>query len=391
MSDRRTDELHARLEDIDREILRSVERRARLVEDLIKQRTGNAVLLPIADGAHLAALERAAQGTLPPAAVRAIFEAIDAACRVYEVAPTVTYVGVEGGFGFLAARSQFGARAELHASHSYLAALDDVSRSRADFAVVPYESLEEGPQFDTIQAIVASDLKLVGERHVAQALSLIATSADVDKIDTIYAVPAHRVACEAYLAQHHPRAAVHEVRSPHAALEALGSSSTAAAIVPRGTPLASNHASSTHGAGAPAALGAGHGAYDFSTLVIARESIADAGESRVRWSVVSRLPMPRTGNDATAVVFGIHDRPGALHDILGHFKERDCSLRRIHSRAVRAPSGWEYLFYAEVGGHVTDRPLTSALEGVKREARTLHVVGSFPVEDPAPPASSHKR
>ena len=104
MSDRRTDEVYARLEDIDREILRSVERRARLVEDLIKARTGNSVLLPIADGAHLATLERAAQGTLPPAAVRSIFEAVDAACRVYEVAPNVTYVGVEGGFGFLAPR-----------------------------------------------------------------------------------------------------------------------------------------------------------------------------------------------------------------------------------------------------------------------------------------------
>src|SRR5690606_25839574 len=162
-------------------------------------------------------------------------------------------------------------------------------------------------------------LKLVGERHVAQALSLIATSADVDAIDTIYAVPAHRVACEGYLAQHHPRAAVHEVRSPHAALEALAGSATAAAIVPRGTPLSSGNGHH----------GSGNGSSDFSSLVIARESIADAGESRVRWGVVSRLPMPRTGNDATGVLFGTHDRPGALHDILGHFKERDCSLRRI--------------------------------------------------------------
>ena len=88
---------------------------------------------------------------------------------------------------------------------------------------------------------------------------------------------------------------------------------------------------------------------------------------------------------------GVHDRPGALHDILLHFKERDCNLRRIHSRAVLGPTGWDHLFYAEVGGHVTDRPLTSALEGVKREARTLHVVGSFPLEEPVAPVSSSPR
>lgn len=382
MSDgRRSDELYARLEDIDREILRSVERRARVVEDLIKHRTGNAVLQPIADGAHLAALERAAQGVLPAPAVRSIFDAIDGACRVYEVAPKVAYVGIEGGFGLIASRAQFGARAELHAAPSYLAALEDITRSRADFALVPYESLEEGPSFDTIQAIVASDLKLVGERHVAQALSLIATSAELDRIETIHAAPVHRLACVNYLEQHHPRAVVHEARSPQAALDALAADPAAAAIVPRGTPLIFHHGASNP----PAATGAVVAA---ATLVIARESIADAGESRVRWGVVSRLPMPRTGNDATAVVFGIHDRPGALHDILLHFKERDCNLRRIHSRAVRAASGWDYIFYVEVGGHVTDRPLTSALEGVKREARTLHIVGSFPVEDPAPPTSS---
>lgn len=386
MSDgRRSDEIYARLEDIDREILRSVERRARLVEDLIKHRTGNAVLQPIADGAHLSALERAAQGVLPAPAVRSIFDAIDAACRVYEVAPAVAYVGIEGGFGLIASRAQFGARAELHAAPSYLAALEDITRSRADFALVPYESLEEGPSFDTIQAIVASDLKLVGERHVAQALSLIATTGDLDLIETIHGAPIHRLACVNYLEQHHPRAKVHDARSPQAALDALASDPTAAAIVPRGTPLVFNHGAQLgHGTQTPP----GSPGVDAAALVIARESIADAGESRVRWGVVSRLPMPRTGNDATAVTFGIHDRPGALHDILLHFKERGCNLRRIHSRAVRGASGWDYIFYIEVGGHVTDRPLTSALEGVKREARTLHIVGSFPVEDPMPPASS---
>jgi chorismate mutase/prephenate dehydratase len=48
--------------------------------------------------------------------------------------------------------------------------------------------------------------------------------------------------------------------------------------------------------------------------------------------------------------------------------------------------GWEYVFYVEVGGHMTDRPLVAALEGVKREAKMLKIVGSFPLEVPDPPA-----
>jgi chorismate mutase/prephenate dehydratase len=47
--------------------------------------------------------------------------------------------------------------------------------------------------------------------------------------------------------------------------------------------------------------------------------------------------------------------------------------------------GWEYVFYVEVSGHMTDRTLVAALEGVKREAKTLKIIGSFPLEHPDPP------
>ena len=99
--------------------------------------------------------------------------------------------------------------------------------------------------------------------------------------------------------------------------------------------------------------------------------------------------MPRTGNDATAVLFSVHDRPGVLHDVLQAFKEKSCNLRRIQSRAVPG-EGWEYVFYVEVGGHVTDRPLVAALEGVKQKARMLKIIGSFPLDE-MPPSSNGLR
>jgi chorismate mutase/prephenate dehydratase len=49
-----------------------------------------------------------------------------------------------------------------------------------------------------------------------------------------------------------------------------------------------------------------------------------------------------------------------------------------------AGEGWEYVFYVEVSGHMTDRPLVAALEGVKREAKMLKIIGSFPLEFPDP-------
>jgi chorismate mutase/prephenate dehydratase len=356
---KRIEELRQKLLDMDLEMLRSIERRARIAQDLSKLRSGSARYAPVTDGVHLAALEKAAAQPIQPASIRPIFNAIDAACRVYEVAPRVVFIGADGGFGWMAARSYFGPDAELVRAEGPTGAIEEVARSRAECAVVPYESLKDGPIFPTIQAIAAADLKLVGEREMDQALTLLNGTGNPADVEKIYVSPQDHMACVHYLEANHPRALVLDVRSPIMAWELASENQGSAAIVPRG-------------------------AVSTRDLRVARENVADDGEVRIRYGVVSRLPAQRSGADATAVLFSVHDHPGALHDILQHFKERSCNLRRIQSRPV-AGEGWEYLFYVEVSGHLTDRSLVAALEGVKREAKTLKIIGSFPLEFPEPP------
>jgi chorismate mutase/prephenate dehydratase len=356
---KRIEELRQKLLDLDLEILHTIERRARAAQDLSKLRSGSARYAPVSDGVHLAALEKAATPPIQSASVRPIFNAIDAACRIFEVAPRVAFMGADGGFGWMVARSHFGPTAELIRADSAAGAIEEVGRSRAEFAVVPYESLKDGPIFPTIQAIAAGDLKLVGEREVAQALVLVNASGNPADIAKIYLAPQDHMACAHYLEANHQGALVVDVRSPIMAWELAAENHGSAAIVPRG-------AVGTH------------------DLRVARENIADDGEVRVRYGVISRLPAQRSGADATALLFSVHDHTGALHDILQHFKERNCNLRRIQSRPMPG-EGWDYLFYVEVGGHLTDRTLVAALEGVKREAKTLKIIGSFPLELPEAP------
>ena len=359
----RLEELTDLLSEIDADILRIVERRARVVQDIVRARGEASKYLPLLDGARIRALENAVTPPFPASSVRPIFTAIDAGCRLYEVAPKVACVGAEGAFSFIAALEHFGPRAQLLRAETSEKALDEVARSRADFACVPYESLNEGLAFATIQAIASHDLKLIGEREVSHVLHLVNRTGNVSDIEKIYVSPHHHVLSEGFLEQGFPKAMVLDVRSAQMAWELALDNHGAAAIIPAGLPGTSGD------------------------LSIARENVADEGELRIRYGIVSRLPVPRTGNDATAVLFSVHDRPGALHDLLEHFKDRGCNMRRIQSRAVLG-DGWEYLFYVEVTGHMTDRPLVAALEGVKQKARTLKIIGSFPLDVAEPPVSS---
>jgi chorismate mutase/prephenate dehydratase len=281
---------------------------------------------------------------------------------LFEVTPRGMYVGPERDFGWIAAHHHFGDGAEyVRADTTPASAIEEVIRSRADYAVVPYESLKEGVIYPTVQAIAGGDLKLIAEREITQTLVLVGRQGEPADIERIFVSPQDHVACLSYLETSHTTIPVIDVRSPLAAMERALEEPGSAAIVPRGCTGPDG-------------------------LSVVRENIGDDGEVRIRYGVVSRLPAPRSGHDVTAMLFTIRERPGALHDLLSHFKERSCNLRRIQSFPVPG-EGWEYIFYIEVGGHITDRPLVSALEGAKQEAKTLKILGSFPLE--RPDASHH--
>jgi len=357
------DEINQRLDEIDRELLRAIERRARVVSDLVSMKSDAARVAPIVDGARLRTLEAAITTQFPAASVRPIFAAIDAACRVYDVAPRVACIGPEGGFSWLAGAAHFGPRAQFLRAETPEKALDEVSRSQADFAVVVLETMRDGIAFATIQALAALDLKLVGEREVAHSLMLVSRTGNPSDVERVYANSLHHAQSEAHLALHFPKATVLHVRSALMAADLAIEHHGAAAVVPRGNATPPD-------------------------LRVLSENVSDEGEVRIRYGIVSKMPMSRTGQDATAVLFSVHDRPGALHDVLQAFKEKNCNLRRIQSRAVPG-EGWEYVFYVEVSGHVTDRPVVAALEGVKQRARMLKVLGSFPLDvaEQTPPSS----
>ncbi len=77
-------------------------------------------------------------------------------------------------------------------------------------------------------------------------------------------------------------------------------------------------------------------------------------------------------------MLGIDDSPGSLFAVLRHFAERGINLKKLQSRPVQRET-WDHVFYVEIGGHITDRPVVTALEAIKRHTKYLRVLGSFPI------------
>jgi chorismate mutase/prephenate dehydratase len=350
---REIEELRAEIARLDAQLLASVEKRARASRKLGDLRKGQSAVLPHADRAALHALVARASGELPTDALREIFREIFGACLALELPVRVAYLAPEGGAAHVAARGRFGASPNLVAVESTSAAIEEVARGRVEFAVVPLETRSEGPVQATIDALTASELKIVATLEEAWNLHLVNKTGNAADVEKIYATAADRALCPHYLQSLGPRVSVVDVKSPLHACQLAAEDHGAAALA---TEVFA------------AALG----------LEVARRNVLDDGDHRVRYAIVGRRPASRTGGDLTSFVFSVDDAPGALLDVLRQFAERGINLVRIHSRPVEG-GVWAYLFFVEVMGHATDRNLVTAFEDVRRLAKFFKVLGSYPV------------
>jgi chorismate mutase / prephenate dehydratase len=351
MSDRRreSEDLRKQMAEADADILETLEKRARLARRLGELGTG--VPPGPSEREQFSLLEKAASENLPGDAIRAVFREVHAATASLERAARVAFAGPDGGFCQVAARQHFGPGAELVVSEGAPQALDEVTRRRADFAVVPFESSTDGPVHASVEALAATELMLVAKIELAAVLSVMSRNGNRGDIDKLYVHGPDRIRAQRFVASMQ-RSTVVDVPSPLVAAQLAAEDHGGAAIVPQ-------------------SFGEGMG------LNVVQPNVGERADVRLRFGLVGARPAWRSGNDMTSLLFGVHDEPGALFDVLRHFAERGINLKTIQSRPMPGET-WNYLFYVEVTGHVTDRPVVTALEEIKRKTRTLKVLGSFP-------------
>jgi chorismate mutase/prephenate dehydratase len=351
-SKREVDELRQEMAKLDAQLLVALDKRGRVARKLREVRKEQASSIPLTDHAAIRALVARSNGDMPQEALRDIFREIFAACLALELPVRVAYVGPEGGPGHAAVRGRFGRSSALVATETTAAALDEVTRRRSEFAVIPLETATEGPVQSSILALMASDLRIVEVLDATFDLHLMNRTGNSADVEKIYSTAADHALCQRFLAGQSPRPSVLDVKTPLMACQLAVEDHGAAAL-----------ASETFGA----QLG----------LEIARRNVLDAGGERVRYAVVGTRPSGRTGDDVTSLVFSVQDAPGSLLDVLRVFAERGINLSNIQSHPVEGQN-WQYLFYVDLTGHSTDRPLVMALEEMKRITRFFKVLGSYP-------------
>jgi chorismate mutase/prephenate dehydratase len=289
----------------------------------------------------------------PAEALERTFREMLGACARMIAPVRVSVLGPEGGFAHVAALKHFGSFAEIEAQPIVPTVFDDVQRKRSQFGVVPLETSSDGALTVTLDALVASDVRICAELTLPSSYDLASKTGNAGDIEKIYGTHVAMTACEQTLKREFPRATVLDVRSGL---------------------VAASLAAEDHGA---AAIVAGWSDQDPHGLRRVRERIEDRAGVETRFVIVGHERPSKTGQDRTVLALGTNDAPGALYHALQPFAERGINLTRIESRPARGTS-WRYMFILELDGHMTDRSVLTAVEEVRNASRHLKLLGSYP-------------
>jgi prephenate dehydratase len=237
-----------------------------------------------------------------------------------------------------------------------------VQEGRVERALAPVENALEGgvdPVLDAL-ALEAPDVALIGE--VVQPVSYCLAAGRELPLDEITMVLSHPQAlgqCKGWLAEHMPGAAV------------VPAASTADAV----RDVAGDRVG-THAAIGPRLAAARYGA------VMLAEGMEDDPGNATRFAWLARTeaapPPPETGAAKTILVFwGMGSgTSGWLVSCLAVFAFAGINLTRIESRPVRQGMG-EYMFFLDLEGSTADPAVSGAVQGLKRHAEVVRVLGSF--------------
>src|SRR5574341_2693327 len=228
----RIDDLRKKIDEIDSQILRLLNRRAELAIEVgrVKAEQNLTFHAPQREEEIHARLAAANPGPFPSQAVRPVFREVISACLSLEHPLRVAYLGPRATFSHLAAMERFGLSAQFLAMRTIGEVFAEVEKGNADYGVVPVENSTEGVVSHTLDLFVDSSLLIGGEVVVETALHLLSKASNLAEVRQIYSHPHALAEARKWLETHSPHLPVVETSSTAAAAETAASEPGAAAI-----------------------------------------------------------------------------------------------------------------------------------------------------------------
>lgn len=379
-------ESRKQIDSIDKKIAELFEERMKVTAEVAayKIETGKPVFDPVREEQKLDAVAGLVEGSFNKTGIRELYAQIMAISRKYQYSllaagntaavgtqfeelgepaweshfqaeekVPVAFFGVRGTYTEQAMEDFFGEGVTGIPRQSFRDVMQAVKDGTAEFGVLPIENSSTGSISDIYDLLLEYENCIIGEHvvkidHVLMGLP----GAELAGITDVYSHGQPLQQCRTYL-ESHPEWQLHEEGSTAGCAKKVleeGRQSLAA--------IASRRAAECYG-----------------LSVLAEDISMDEGNS-TRFIVIAREPMRLAGADKISICFEAPHVSGSLYNMLSHFIYNRLNMTNIESRPILGKK-WEYRFFLDFEGNLSEAAVQNALTGIRAEATGLRILGNY--------------
>ena len=366
------------IDEIDSEIVRLFEKRMKVSEEVAeyKIKTGKQVLDPARESQKIHTLKEKAHGDFNSLGVQELFRQIMAISRKrqYQLLTehgiygernfttvkhvplenaTVVFQGVEGAYSYAAMRQYFGKNIESYHVKTWRTAMEDVTHGKADYAVIPIENSSAGAVVDNYDLLIKHHNVIVAETCVTVDHALLGLpKAELTDVERVYSHPQALMQCSQYLNARKDWQQISVENTAVAAKKIIEDQDIHQAAV------ASQTAGKLYG------------------LKVLAASINHNRNNTTRFLILAKEQVYRKEAEKISICFELPHKSGSLYNMLGNFIYNGVNMRMIESRPILGRN-WEYRFFVDIEGNLSDPSIQNALKSVSEEAANMRILGNY--------------
>ncbi len=264
----------------------------------------------------------------------------------------VVFQGAEGSYSEIAMRTFFGKKVSAFHVDTFRDAMSAIDDGSADYAVLPIENSTAGIVNEIFDLLVEFENYIIGEQIIPIEHCLMGVpGSDIRDIRTVLSHPQSLMQSADFLSTRGWNQMSMKNNAFAAQKVAQDGDKTQAAI-------ASELAAETYG------------------LKILERGVNSSDTNSTRFIIVTNQKVFCRGAQKISICFELPHRSGSLYHMLSHFIYNDLNLCKIESRPM-PDQDWEYRFFVDIEGSLSDGAVKNALRGLRDEAKHMRILGTY--------------
>lgn len=265
----------------------------------------------------------------------------------------VVFQGAEGSYSQAAMEQYFGKEIQSFHVDTFRDAMAAIDEGSADFAVLPIENSTAGMVSEIYDLLVEFENYIVGEQIIKIEHCLMTVEeASIEDIQTVYSHPQSLMQSARYLNSHPDWQQISMKNNAFAARKVAEDRDITEAAI------ASEQAAGLYG------------------LKILKKGVNQSSTNSTRFIIITNQKVFLKTAEKVSICFEVPHESGSLYHMLSHFIYNNLNMNRIESRPIEGHN-WEYRFFIDFDGNLSDSAVKNALRGLREETRNMKILGNY--------------